>query len=68
MAFRYCRKCEYGFSEGPTAREDIGYSFSREEGQECPRCGTRQPRWQSNEEWIVDLDDRLREIEKKNPA
>lgn len=52
----YCAKCGTGY-DWPTAREDI-------EGYYCPTCHILQYRHRSDEEWIINIDERLRELEK----
>lgn len=55
--FRYCECGDQGFDK-PTAREDlVSYEL-----QTC-RCGKTLDQYMSVEEWIIDLDDRLRGIE-----
>ena len=55
----YCAKCGTGYN-WPTAREDI-------EGYICPntKCQALLRRHRSDEEWIIDIDERLRELENK---
>jgi len=42
----------------PTAREDI-------EGVRCPKCNTLQRKRMTEAEWIINIDERLRELENK---
>lgn len=58
-AFRYCHCGNQGFDK-PTAREDL-VEYER---QTC-HCGKSLDQYMSVEEWIVDIDDRLRELEAK---
>ena len=55
----YCsnNKCDMGF-DYPTAREDI-------EGVRCPKCNTLQRKRMTEAEWIINIDERLRELENK---
>ena len=55
-AFRYCKCGNQGFDK-PTAREDL----IEWERQECG-CGERLEQYMSLQEWVIDLDDRLNEL------
>ena len=56
-SYRYCEYCERGLSE-PTAREEL-----LEGGQECPHCGKKQYTIKTIEEFVIELFERLEELE-----
>lgn len=56
MAYRYCFNCDESI-EKPSAREDLV------DGQVCKACGEIQRQDMTIEEWIIDLEGRLEEIE-----
>ena len=56
-SYRYCDECQAALDE-PTIEEDLYYN------QICHICGTEQKRCFSNEEWLIKLSDRIRELEK----
>lgn len=56
-AFRYCKCGDQGFDK-PTAIEDL----VEWERQAC-HCGKQLDQYMSVEEWIMDLDERLRALE-----
>lgn len=56
MPYRYCFSCDQAMEE-PSASEDLV------DGQVCTACGEFQRQDKTIEQWIVDLDSRLKEIE-----
>jgi hypothetical protein len=56
--FRYCDHpgCDRGLDQ-PTAREDLV------DGQFCVHGHKQTRQWQSIEEWVADLDERLQRLE-----
>lgn len=56
-AYRYCHICDTAM-DAPTARDELING-----GQDCP-IGHRNPQTKSLKEWVVDIDERLQELEK----
>ncbi len=55
MFLRYCA-CGAGLKKPDIRTDLIG-------GQECPVCGNHQDRARSVEEWLIELSERLDDIE-----
>lgn len=56
MSYRYCPACDAGLPE-PTIREDL------EDWATCHHCGAELPRAKTLEEWVIELSDRVLELE-----
>ncbi len=63
-AYRYC-KCGAAHDK-PTAEEDLGNNFTGDV-YKCRSCGKDMPRDWTVEQWIADVDTRLRALEERFP-